>query len=206
MAETKGSGSGPLRGVPARALYAGRMSGEATVGQVEGVYRVLRLSRLRQTPGVSFDVLPPSLVPRVDAIDRVIHEAGALSPGPVGEVARPWYMHPDQADHLMVLAGKRSVDLYSPILGRIVSFEVEPDRVVREGELLCDTACLLVWDRRVFHRIRSDEETGSRSVNLATHYPGFDIDTNFNIYDLEVATGGYVVLRRGSEDQQPLLD
>lgn len=179
---------------------------QSVVEQVEGVYRVLRLSRLRQTPGVSFDVLPPRLVPRVDAIDRVIHQAGALSPGSVGDVERPWYMHPDQDDHLMVLDGKRYVDLFSPILGRMLSFEVEPDRVVREGDVVCETACLVVWPRGVFHRIRSDEETGSRSVNLATHYPGFDIDTNFSIYELDVATGEFTVLRRGSEDQKPLPD
>jgi len=180
------------------------MDSVAIIEQVEGVYRVQRLSRLRQTPGVSFDVLPPRLVPRVDSIDRVIHEAGALSPGCVAEVARPWYMHPDQDDHLMVLAGKRYVDLYSPILGRIVSFEVGPDRVGREGELICESASLLIWNRGVFHRIRSDAETGSRSVNLATHYPSFDIDTNFNIYNLDEETGEFQVLRRGSEDQNVL--
>jgi len=185
-------------------LYARNMRSESMVEQVDGVYRVLRLSRLRHTPGVSFDVLPPQLVPRVDAIDRVIHDAGALSPGSVGQIERPWYMHPHQDDHLMVLAGKRYVDLFSPILGRVVSFEVGPNRAVREGELICESASLLVWDRGVFHRIRSDAETGSRSVNLATHYPGFDINTNFNIYDLDVETGDFHVLRRGSDDQQPL--
>ena len=180
------------------------MTNGIVLEQVEGVYRVLRLSRLRQTPGVSFDVLPPGLVPRVDSIDRVIHEAGALSPGSVGQVERPWYMHPDQDDHLMVLDGKRYVDLYSPILGRMISFEVGPDRVLREGEVLCELASLLVWDRGVFHRIRSHEATGSRSINLATHYPGFDIDTNFNIYDLDVNTGAYHTIRKGSEDQNVL--
>jgi len=113
-------------------------------------------------------------------------------------------MHPSQDDHLLVLAGKRYVDLYSPILGRVCSFEVEPNRVLREGQLVSDTACMLVWNRGVFHRIRSDPKTGSRSVNLATHYPGFDIDTNFNIYDLDVETGEYRILRKGSEDQSQL--
>jgi hypothetical protein len=187
-------------------MYHGSMGNEAVVEQVEHVYTILRLFRLRETPGVSFDVLPHKLVPRVDAVDRVIHEAGALSPGSVGDVERPWYMHPGQDDHLMVLAGKRYVELYSPILGRVVSFEVEPDRIVREGEPICDMACLLVWDRGVFHRIRSDAEVGSRSVNLATHYPEFDIDTNFNIYDLDLATGEFHVLRRGAEDQNVLSD
>jgi len=172
--------------------------------EVDGVYRVLRLSRLRQTPGVSFDVLPPRLVPRVDAIDRVIHEAGALSPGPVGSVARPWYMHPDQDDHLLVLDGRRFVDLYSPLVGRMISFEIEPDRVERGGEVISEEASLLVWPRGVFHRIRSDDATGSRSVNLATHYPEFNIDTNFNIYDLDTTTGAFEVIRRGSEDQSSL--
>ena len=190
--------------------------------EVEGVYRVLLLSRLRETSGVAFDVLPPRLVPRVDAIDRVIHAAGALSPGSVGEIERPWYMHPNQDDHLMVLDGKRYVDLYSPLVGRVISFEVEPDCVVKVAtssgsvagenvnpqafsrDVICESASLLVWPRGVFHRIRSDAATGSRSVNLATHYPGFDIDTNFSIYDLNVETGEYHVIREGSADQNIL--
>jgi hypothetical protein len=180
------------------------MSREDIVEKVEQVYTVLRLFRLRETPGVRFDVLPHQLVPRVDAVDRVVHEAGAISPGSVGEVERPWYMHPGQDDHLMVLAGSRCVELYSPILGRVVSFEVEPDRIVRGGEVICDAPCLLAWQRGVFHRIRSDAEVGSRSVNLATHYSAFDIETNFNIYDLDVATGDSQVLRRGAEDQNVL--
>ncbi len=182
------------------------MSQGLVLEEVAGVYRVLHLSRLRQTPGVSFDVLPSQLVPRVDAIDRVIHQAGALSPGSVGDIERPWYMHPAQDDHLMVLAGKRVVDLYSPILGTMISFEIEADRIAHQGVLVSEMACLLSWPRGVFHRIRSDAEIGSRSVNLATRYPGFDIDTNFNIYDLDLATGNHTVLRKGSEDQAALLE
>jgi hypothetical protein len=182
------------------------MSNEAIVEQVEGVYTVLHLFRLRETPGVTFDILPQKLVPRVDAVDRVVHQGGALSPCSVGDVERPWYMHPAQDDHLMVLAGKRYVDLYLPALGRVVSFEVEPDRILQEGVLICDAACLLAWNRGVFHRIRSDAAMGSRSVNLATHYPGFDIDTNFSIYDLDTATGEFHVLRRGAEDQHVVPD
>jgi len=182
------------------------MGSEAIVEQVDRVYTILRLFRLRETPGVSFDVLQGRVVPCLDGVDRVVHQAGALSPGPVGKVERPWYMHPGQDDHLLVLAGKRYVDLYSPILQRVVSFEVEPDRIVREGVLVCDTACLLAWNRGVFHRIRSDAALGSRSVNLATHYPEFDIDTNFSIYDLDVETGAFRVLRQGAADQNALPD
>ncbi len=177
------------------------MNGQAIVEEVAGVYRMVRLHPLRRTPGVSFDVMPTGWVPRVDAVDRVIHEAGALSPGSVAGVERPWYMHPHQDDHLMVLAGTRYVDLYATGLGRVLSFVVQPDRVSREGSLICDAPCLLVWERGVFHRIRSDEFTGSRSVNLATHHPGFEIDTNFNVYDLDPETGAYDLLRRGAEDQ-----
>jgi len=185
-------------------LYPKSMSRGSIIEQVEGVYTILQLYRLRETPGVSFDVLTPDLVPRADAIDRVIHQAGALSPGSVGEIERPWYMHPHQDDHLMVLAGKRYVDLFSPIVGRVISFEVEPDCVTREGKVLCETACMLVWPHHVFHRIRSDEAMGSRSVNLATHHPGFDIRANFNVHELDVKTGEHHVIRKGSKDQHGL--
>ena len=182
-------------------MYPIPMNREAIAEEVEGIYRIVRLHALRRTPGVSFDVMLPDRMPRVDAVDRVIHDAGALSPGSVAGVERPWYMHPHQDDHLMVLAGTRYVDLYAPRLGRMVSFVVQPDRVSREGLVSCDSPCLLVWERGVFHRIRSDESTGSRSVNLATHHPGFDIDTNFNIYDLDPSTGMHRLLRKGAEDQ-----
>ena len=33
-----------------------RMTDNSIIEQVEGVYRVLKLSRLRETPGVTFDV------------------------------------------------------------------------------------------------------------------------------------------------------
>lgn len=177
------------------------MNGQAIVEEVVGVYRVIKLHALRRTPGVAFDVMTPDFVPRVDAVDRVIHEAGALSPGSVAGVERPWYMHPHQDDHLMVLAGIRYVDLYAPRMGRVLSFVVRPDHVLKEGSLICDAPCLLAWDQGVFHRIRSDDATGSRSVNLATHHPGFDIDTNFNIYDLDLPSGTHRLLRKGSEDQ-----
>jgi hypothetical protein len=177
------------------------MNVQAVVEEVAGVYRIVRLHALRRTPGVSFDVMPTGWVPRVDAVDRVIHEAGALSPGPVEGVQRPWYMHPHQDDHLMVLAGTRYVDLYAPRLGRVLSFVVQPEQVSKEGSVVCDAPCLLAWERGVFHRIRSDENTGSRSVNLATHFPGFDLETNFNVYELDPETGDYALLRRGAEDQ-----
>ena len=60
---------------------------------------------------------------------------------------------------------------------------------------------MLVWPRGVFHRITSGEE-GSITINLATHYEGFDIKTNFNIYNLDTKTGDYTVFRDGFKDQK----
>lgn len=163
-------------------------------------YRIVSMRRLRQTPGVSFDCLPVENLPRIDAIDRVIHEAGAVSPGPVGEIERPWYMHPYQDDNLMVLYGTRFVDIYSVEQGRMESFEITPWSI-RQGERVVHNGpAMLVWPRRVFHRIVSGPE-GSASVNFAVHYPGMDIRTNFNIYRLDTATGDFAVIREGFRDQ-----
>lgn len=177
------------------------MKASSVVAHVDGFYRVIRLAALRRTPGVAFDVIPREHIPRVDAIDRVIHTSGAISPGPVGEIPRPWYMHPHQDDNLLVLHGTRYVDLYDPSERRLLSFIVQPDKVTREDELICDGPCLLVWPKGVFHRIQSDVHTGSASVNLATHHPGFDIRTNFNIYELDTTTGVHQLLREGARDQ-----
>ena len=85
--------------------------------EVKDFYRIIPLQMLRRTPGVFFDNVPMACLPRINAIDRVLHEKSAVSPGPVGEVARPWYMHPHQEDNLIVLYGTRQVDIYLEAYG-----------------------------------------------------------------------------------------
>lgn len=166
-----------------------------------GLYRIVKLKLLRRTPGVWFDALPDGMLPRVDAIDRVIHEGGAVSPGPVGCIERPWYMHPCQDDNLMVLHGVRHVDVFTPRFDKPVSFTITPNRILRDGEVVFEGAAMVTWPRGVFHRIRSDEQTGSASVNFAVHHEGFDIRTNFSIYKLDTESGFYRVARVGHLDQ-----
>lgn len=170
------------------------------VAKIPGLYKVVALEPFRHTPGVSFDILPQNFVPRIDAVDRVIHQGTAVSPGPVGEIMEPWYMHPHQDDNLLVLKGVRFVEIFTRAHGRIETFTVTPERIEHNNELLYDGPALLVWPRAVFHRIKSGAE-GSASVNLATHYKGIDMRTNFNIYDLDIETGKFRVIRAGYLDQ-----
>lgn len=165
-----------------------------------GLYRIIPLKVLRRTEGVTFDNVPVEAIPKIDAIDRVIHKSNAVSPGPVGEVSRPWYMHPHQADNLVVLHGTRLVDLYTREHGRIENFEVSADRINMNGELVYDGPAMLVWPIRVFHRVESLAE-GSSAINFAVHYEGIDMRTNFNIYDLDLKTGDFHVIREGFKDQ-----
>ena len=171
------------------------------IQEIKGLYRIIPLTPLRHTPGVCFDVLPGSVVQELNAIDRVIHEGGAVSPGPVGDVERPWYMHPHQDDNLIVLHGTRYVDIYTPSHGTVESFVIKPNRVEKGGCILHERACLLVWPRHVFHRIRSCEIEGSASLNFAVHHDGFNVKTNFNVYSLDTQTGKYDVIRQGHRDQ-----
>ena len=73
-------------------------------------------------------------------------------------------------------------------------------RLEKDGRILYDGPAMLVWPRGVFHRIRTGED-GSASLNFAVHYEGFDIQTNFNIYDLNTASGRFRTIRDGHEDQ-----
>ena len=59
---------------------------ELVFQQVAGLYRIIPLKMLRKTPGVAFDLVPTEALPRIDGIDRVLHEDGAISPQSVGEV------------------------------------------------------------------------------------------------------------------------
>jgi hypothetical protein len=176
------------------------MANNPIVAEIPCLYKVVALQPFRKTEGVSFDILPKNLVPKIDAVDRVIHKQKAVSPGPVGDVKEPWYMHPHQDDNLIVLQGVRYVEIYTGKHGRIESFVVTPERIEHNNKLLLDGAGLLVWPRGVFHRIKSGEK-GSASINLATHYKGIDMRTNFDIYDLDIATGISRVIREGHLDQ-----
>jgi hypothetical protein len=168
--------------------------------EVPGFYRIIPLIPVRRTSGVYFDRPPLEEIPRIDAVDRVIHERGAISPGPVGEVKRPWYMHPNQDDNLIVLNGTRHVDIFTPEHG-LQRFTLTPNQIIQESKIVYDGSAMLVWPRNVFHRIVSGE-TGSASINFAAYYPGLDMRTNFNIYELDTQTGKYQMIRAGSEDQQ----
>ncbi len=51
------------------------------------MYRVLPLRALRRTTGIIFDEIVPSDIPKISGIDRVIHSANGISPGPVGPIS-----------------------------------------------------------------------------------------------------------------------
>ncbi|MFO7733689.1 MAG: hypothetical protein R6X21_08570 [Candidatus Aminicenantes bacterium] len=164
-------------------------------------YRVIPLKPFRRTQGVRFHLFPMEELPKIDAIDRVIHDGGAVSPGPVGQVARPWYMHRNQEDHLIVLHGSREVELFWPPYGRVDRYRISADRIEKDGVTVHEGAGILAWDTDVFHRIRSDDRLGSASLNVAVRDQGFDIATNFSIYELDTASGSFKVLREGWLDQ-----
>lgn len=163
-------------------------------------WRIIKLGKFRRTAGVAFDIMPMEALPRVDGIDRVLHQKRALSPGSVGSVERPWYIHTHQEDNLIVLQGRRTAEIYTLEHKRVETFSVTPDFVEHNGKLVYDGPAMVVWPCNVFHRIVTGDE-GSASLNFALRYPGFDIDTAFNVYDLDTATGESRLLRKGSLDQ-----
>ncbi len=169
------------------------------IEEVPGFYKIISLIKFRHTPGVFFDNVPMEFLPEIGAMDRVLHDRAAVSPGPVGNVERPWYMHPHQADNLIVLYGTRHVDIFIKKHG-MLSFVVKPNQIQRQGKVVYDGPAMLVWPRAVFHRIVSGEE-GSASLNFAVHYEGLDMRNNFNIYDLNTETGEFRVIREGFKDQ-----
>lgn len=168
--------------------------------EVAGLYRITLLNPFRKTPGVVFDNVPTKAFPRIDAIDRVLHIRNAASPGPVGDVGRPWYMHPHQDDNLVVLQGTRHVELYTHRHGRIEEFAVTSDGLSSAGKVISEGAAMLSWPRGVFHRVRSAEE-GSVAINFAVHHEGIDMRTNFNIYDVDLESGRFWVIREAHLDQ-----
>ncbi len=177
------------------------MAKNRTIHESQELYHIIPLKVFRRTPGVFFDKIPIDVFSHIDAVDRVIHENGARSPGSVGDIISPWYMHPHQDDNLIVLHGTRYVDLYTRAYGTMRSFMVTATHIEEEGAILFEGAAMLVWPRGVFHRIVSSKKTGSISINFAVHYEGFDTRTNFNVYDVDLESGKFRVIREGHLDQ-----
>lgn len=171
---------------------------------MSSLYRLIPLRALRRTTGVKFDEMVPSDIPKIHGIDRVIHGPNSISPGPVDNIKRPWYMHPGQDDNLMVLQGERYIDVYEPKSKQSASFIVSPDKVYKNDKLYYDGPAMIVWPAGVFHRIISGDE-GSISVNFATRTKNFNLDDNFNIYGLNKYSGESILLRDGSDDQPDLF-
>ena len=172
------------------------------------LYRLIPLRVLRRTSGVKFDEIVPSDLPKISGIDRVIHKPNSISPGPIEEsvppVKRPWYMHPGQDDNLMVLQGTRYIDVFNTNTKEKASFIVSPDKVYKNDKLYFDGPAMIVWPAGIFHRIISGDE-GSISINMSTRNKNFNLNDNFNIYDLNIYSGDYRIIKDGSEDQPDLI-
>lgn len=171
------------------------------------MYRLIPLRNLRRTAGVKFDEIVPSDIPKIHGIDRVLHGANSISPGSIEDtippIKRPWYMHPAQDDNLLVLQGTRYVDIFDTKTLTKASFIVTPDKIYKNEKLYFDGSAMIVWPAGIFHRILSGQE-GSISINFSTRHKNFNINDNFNIYNLCTTTGEYNIIKEGHEDQPDL--
>ncbi len=176
------------------------MKKDCIIKEIDGLFKVIHLNRFRETKGVRFDIFPVEFMGKFSGIDRVIHDSFAVSPGAIGNVERPWYMHPHQGDNLVVLYGQRHVDLYNKAHGKIEKFIVTPDEIYQNGELVCKVPAMLIWPPNVFHRVES-KELGSASLNFAYREDGFNVKDNFDIFSLNTDNGEHKVIREGYKDQ-----
>jgi len=170
---------------------------------MSSIFDIIPAKEFRNTKNVQFHSMP--VLNNLKGLDLVKHEVNAISPGEVNNVQLPWYMHPNQVDNLIVFNGKRYVELYRADGKEMVKLEVTPDKIVQDGKVLYEGPALLSWPTHTFHRIKSGED-GSYSLNFAVREEDFDIRTNFNIYDLNLANGEAEVIREGHKDQIEIVE
>ena len=150
------------------------------VKKVEGLYHIIPMKQLRHTENVDFEVM--SFFEEFNWVDIVKHESWARSPGSVNWEWDYWYMHPAQEDNLITLHGNRYVELYTKEHWKVERFEISYDRVKLNWEIIHEWPAILGWPTGVYHRNYSPE--GSISMNFAVRSEKFDLDTEFNIYDV----------------------
>ena len=100
----------------------------------------------------------------------------------------------------MVVQGTRYIDIYCPKRKEKASFIVTPDKIFKNDKLYYDGPAMIVWPAGIFHRIISGEE-GSISINFAFSQKEFSLEDNFNVYNLNIHSGEYSILKDGSDDQ-----
>jgi len=179
-------------------IKSGMHYDERIIQKKDGFWHILPSEILRKTDKVDFDSVP--VHEKTLNIERVAHQPGALSPGKIGEVECPWYMHPHQEDNLMTIVGVRKVELFNPNTKEYGLFEVSADWIKLDNKIIFEGFGVLGWCTGIFHRNSSSE--GSVSMNLGVRFDGFNIDTEFNIYDIDMETRKVKFLQKGSIGQK----
>ncbi len=169
----------------------------------KGLFHIIPFKLLRHTDSVDFHSIP--YLDHVNAMERVIHEDWAKSPGKVWNVAEGWYMHAHQEDNLITISGVRHVELYHPYFSKwkIEKFEISKDYIKHNWKIICDGPWILGWPTGVYHR-NSSTRTSS-SLNLWIRFDWFDVDTEFNIYEVDVEMWEVHMIREWSLDQPAAL-
>ena len=170
---------------------------DSIVKREEWIWYIIPIKKLRQTTSVEFDAFP--LFREINGVDIVKHEPGAYSPTLPDWDNDVWYYHPGQEDNLITLCGNRTVELYNHKTKKVEVFEISHERIKHNWKVVHDGPAILGWNIWVFHRNHSPE--GSVSQNFAVRDEKFDLDTEFNIYKLDIGTGESYVARVWKEDQ-----
>jgi hypothetical protein len=165
----------------------------------EWLYHIIPFSLLRHTENVDFHSIP--YLDQINSMDRVIHWKNAISPWKVWDVEEAWYMHPNQEDNLITTSWSRIVELYHSKYSdwKIEKFELDENFIKHNWKIVCEWPWILGWPTWVYHRNNSPE--GSASLNLWIRFEWFDVNTEFNIYDIEESTWKISMIRKWSEDQ-----
>ena len=167
------------------------------IKKIEWLFHIVPLKKLRHTENVDFDIM--SFAWEFNGIDIVKHKPGARSPGNANWKENLWYMHKHQEDNLITLHGNRFIELYTKEHWKVERFEISHECIKWNWEVILEWDWILWWPTNVFHRNYSPD--WSISMNFAMRNNEFDIDTEFNIYDLNTKTWEYDVVRVGKLDQ-----
>ena len=163
----------------------------------EGLFHIIPLKQLRHTDCVDFEIM--SLYDEFNWIDIVKHCPWAHSPGAINWKWNYWYMHPYQEDNLITLHWNRIIELYNKDHWKVEKFDISYEWIKRNWKLVLKWPGILWWPTNVFHRNYSPK--WSIAMNFAVRGDNFNIDTEFNIYDLNTQTGDYKVARLWKLDQ-----